>query len=43
LIGAEIVTSMPYSLIDSYEDLANNENILPLVWGNSAHYSTLKV
>jgi len=43
LIGAQIVTTNPQKVIDSYEDLADREHIIPLVWGSSAYLSNLKV
>jgi len=43
MIGAQIVTSMPYDLIDSYEDLADNQQVIPLIYEDSAYHSILKV
>jgi len=43
MIGAQIVTSMPYNLIDSYEDLADNQHVIPLIYDNSADYTNMNV
>jgi hypothetical protein len=43
LIGAQLVTSIPYDLIDSFEDLANNERVIPLIYGGSAYLTRLEV
>ncbi len=42
-IGAQLVTSIPIDLIDSLEDLVNNERVIPLVYDSSAYFADLKV
>jgi hypothetical protein len=43
LIGAQIVTLIPHNLIDSLEDLVNNERVIPLVYDSSAYLARLEV
>jgi hypothetical protein len=43
LIGAQLVTSIQHNLIDSLEDLVNNERLIPLVYNSSAYLAGIEV
>ncbi len=43
LIGAQLITSIPHHLIDSLEDLVNDEHLIPLVYDSSSYLASLEV
>ncbi len=43
LIGAQLITSIPHHLIDSLEDLVNDEHLIPLVYDSSSYLADLEV
>ncbi len=43
LIDAQLVTSIPHNLIDSLEDLVNDEHLIPLVYDSSSYLAGIEV
>lgn len=42
-IGSQIITKLPVHVLDSFEDLSQNEDVIPLIRANASWIPYIKV